>query len=631
MVSSTSVPPAAAHAHSDGSLVRDFATIDTPSGFPMPDLPSETQRTGYVRNCQETDVDEYVCKIILNKVDKKKKTNKKQKKKKPVDWTTVIYDKRKVRKWMKHEELAAKEQPKKEKAYFRRDGKGTVRYAVEECQWLHRNHCNSSTFGNIATIHKNGFVLAKDDNLIKNNEAFRISFMNDVRRLENDELAQKSTIALHPRYSKVVTQLVHPSMYAYEKGVTHVLPNVGAEATSMPPFASFLGRQGVVNQDRPLYNVKERMNHSYPHLVEKTAAQCSNFQWLPSEFVVSTKGNKKTCHIQSYINNLHPVHYKGLYDQIGELFVEALPMLEQILTQTNDRGEVRRQLPRFETSHSPREYRPHWNRWLGVRDIAEWEARVEKEYKNKKVVPEPPIPPFVPPKYSLPKPTKVRLTDRPLQVIVKIVHWNLSPLKKSIEEMSFEEMRKEFKNPTHDFGGGHWHVEGTHDERIVASACCYLEEENVNTEGLFFRDGSVGSLGCELGKVGTNPGRIVAWPNYLHHKSGGISLHDETKPGSRTLCCFHLVDPTLRIRSTATVPPQQSSWITSMVDSALTKLLPDDVQWARSKIMDSMTNLHVTSKAALTYEGAIERRERLSEERSRDEYVIGENFWIPSD
>ena len=35
--------------------------------------------------------------------------------------------------------------------------------------------------------------------------------------------------------------------------------------------------------------------------------------------------------------------------------------------------------------------------------------------------------------------------------------------------------------------GGEWHVEGLHDERIVATACVYLESENVGEITLEFR------------------------------------------------------------------------------------------------------------------------------------------------
>lgn len=59
------------------------------------------------------------------------------------------------------------------------------------------------------------------------------------------------------------------------------------------------------------------------------------------------------------------------------------------------------------------------------------------------------------------------LRGRPLQVIVKFASLELQP--------------------GESYPGGTWHVEGTLDERIVATACCYLENSNVQGGDLAFR------------------------------------------------------------------------------------------------------------------------------------------------
>jgi len=245
--------------------------------------------------------------------------------------------------------------------------------------------------------------------------------------------------------------------------------------------------------------------------------------------------------------------------------------------------------------------------------------------KEKKIV-EPTIPNFSLPKYTT-KAKAVNLKDRPLQVIVKLISMELEPEEEpAFDSMTSEQQLEYFSRERSDyFEGGHWHVEGTHDERIVASACCYLDSDNVAEKGLQFRDGSVGSSGCELGMVETFPGRILVWPNYLHHRTGRVMLEDKKRPGHRTLCCFHLVDPTLRIRSTATVPPQQQTWLDELADVALTSLRPDGL--LRSAIQDSM----VKDGSTINYEEALERRRRLSQERAADFNVIADNFWIPQD
>ena len=59
----------------------------------------------------------------------------------------------------------------------------------------------------------------------------------------------------------------------------------------------------------------------------------------------------------------------------------------------------------------------------------------------------------------------------------------------------------------------------------------------------------------------TLSGRVLAWPNTLQHCVQPFELENKALPGRRTILCFFLVDPTKRIRSTATVPPQQREWL----------------------------------------------------------------------
>jgi hypothetical protein len=444
--------------------------------------------------------------------------------------------------------------------------------------------------------------------------------MEDLQSLRQQEENAMSTMTRHPKYKKLV-HLVHPSLYAFEKGATHVLPNVGADVVSSPAWDSFLGVQGIVNNDKPVKPDAEGLRnhplygntyHQFDGVDPPSAAESSNFQWLPSEFFVSSSTTKPKCHINSYINNLHPIKYQGLYDKIGELFVETLPLMEEVLSEVNAKGKVRKQLPRF---RSKIRERIRWRPWMST-----------PQPKEKNIV-ERPIPKFSKPKYTT-KAKAVNLKDCPLQVIVKLISMELDPEEEEPEfgSMPYAQLEKHFSRECPDyFEGGHWHVEGTHDERIVASACCYLDSDNVVEEGLQFRDGSVGSSGCELGMVETFPGRILVWPNYLHHRTGSVGLEDMERPGHRTICCFHLVDPTLRIRSTATVPPQQQTWVYELVDVALTSLRPD------SLICSEIHDFMVKDGSTVNYEEALERRRRLSQERAGDFKVIAGHLWIPSD
>lgn len=62
------------------------------------------------------------------------------------------------------------------------------------------------------------------------------------------------------------------------------------------------------------------------------------------------------------------------------------------------------------------------------------------------------------------------------------------------------------------------------------------------------------------GQVNIRQGRIVAWPNTMHHRFSGIELEDKTRPGKMSFVQVSLVDPEQRIVSTANVPPQRADW-----------------------------------------------------------------------
>lgn len=104
-------------------------------------------------------------------------------------------------------------------------------------------------------------------------------------------------------------------------------------------------------------------------------------------------------------------------------------------------------------------------------------------------------------------------------------------------------------------------------------------------------------------------GRTLAWANVWQHRVDAVKLEDDKKPGKRTIVCFFLVDPTLRIRSTATVPPQQKAWLHS---EAQQKVLKDELSdLVADKVASNLEGI------GMTYEEAVERRARLMKERSR--------------
>lgn len=109
-----------------------------------------------------------------------------------------------------------------------------------------------------------------------------------------------------------------------------------------------------------------------------------------------------------------------------------------------------------------------------------------------------------------------------------------------------------------------------------------------------------------VGKVLTREGRLLVFPNVLQHRVLPFKLADATKPGHRKLLALFLVDPNIKIPSTANVPPQQRQHWARKIDEigALSKLPPE----LRSRVYDEL-------EFPLSMEQAKRVREELMEER----------------
>ena len=81
-------------------------------------------------------------------------------------------------------------------------------------------------------------------------------------------------------------------------------------------------------------------------------------------------------------------------------------------------------------------------------------------------------------------------------------------------------------------------------------------------------------FGCEdgtasmqqVGAVETRAGRLITFPNILQHQVQPFSLEDRSKPGHRKLLALFLVDPTVKVISTAHVPCQRKDWWQEVVN-----------------------------------------------------------------
>jgi hypothetical protein len=124
------------------------------------------------------------------------------------------------------------------------------------------------------------------------------------------------------------------------------------------------------------------------------------------------------------------------------------------------------------------------------------------------------------------------------------------------------------------------------NEHICATALYYYSSVNTTASRLAFRqrfshdelfdvDGGQERhdwlptvFGCHhhgpciqnVGTVDTIEGRLLTFSNCLQHQVQPFQLADPTKPGHRKILALFLVDPHMKIISTAHVPCQQKDW-----------------------------------------------------------------------
>ena len=165
--------------------------------------------------------------------------------------------------------------------------------------------------------------------------------------------------------------------------------------------------------------------------------------------------------------------------------------------------------------------------------------------------------------------SSIDLRGRKLQVIVKLANIILTP-----------------NNPT--YPGGVWHVEGMENEHIVSTGIYYYHSSNITQSNLQFRTvvrepdyeqddhhgvefiynlTNEGPLNQRLGEIITQEDRCIVFPNVYQHRVAPFQLQDPTQSGERKILVFFLIDPSIRILSTANIPPQQSDWLLNIVRS----------------------------------------------------------------
>lgn len=272
----------------------------------------------------------------------------------------------------------------------------------------------------------------------------------------------------HPNTNDMVQDLVHPSLYPLVYGRSKVLREeiVGVEDA----IKSWSGKGSVIPSNEATGN----------------PSWSATYQWLPSNVAFQEDGSVK---FTSYINNLHPNKYPGIYSTIEKLIETALPAWNQCLFGKQGsritgpgRKESRFAIPDEADDYDDRNWIPSETEFkeAGVdltqeegEELEEWEVddEIERLWKlvRKPILREPDT--YQEVNYE-PSPAQHSLFEKfkntGLQIIVKMVSIELTPEKP-------------------EFPAGGWHIEGQRNERICTTVLYYLDSENITDSSLSFR------------------------------------------------------------------------------------------------------------------------------------------------
>ncbi|KAJ2932776.1 hypothetical protein H1R20_g4321, partial [Candolleomyces eurysporus] len=480
-------------------------------------------------------------------------------------WTTKVFDDTIIAKWKK-ESIGLPETSIETEI-----SEKMFTYCISELQHLAKEHPTSP---NGAICIYSGDVYKSDTAV---SEETKLALQKAVKVLEDVPASQKDW---HPGSDGKVLDLVHPSLFPLIYGKSKVLP-VGARVTTLEDCIKRCGEGDVLNVE-----TSDRLTDENPW--------SDKFQWLPCEVDIS--GEKPR--ILTYINNLHPEHHRELYGLVEDIIHASIPLWERTLITEDDVRSISRRIEYTFCS-----YNPDPEEWPEEEQLQQEEGEDEDDFwdrrqewiRQTRVVEQPePEEQFKPSILERePLNFKEEFGDLPLQVIVKLANIELTPEKP-------------------EYGGGTWHVEGkrvrfficpmsaselriiadTHafgfhqNESICATAIYYYSCENITPSSLAFRQQSDGDFFTDfpyqqgqhdfleavfglsnwsdsiqdIGSVDTREGRLITFPNILQHQVQPFKLADPTKPGHRKILALFLVDPNLRVISTADVPCQRQDW-----------------------------------------------------------------------
>ncbi|KAF8634503.1 hypothetical protein AX17_004200 [Amanita inopinata Kibby_2008] len=440
-----------------------------------------------------------------------------------------------------------------------------VEYCVKELQGKARIYKEIGAVSIYdADVVKSDIVISRD---------LRTALKNAAEALEDIPPAGQDWLTKH---GAKCLELVHPSFFPLVYGRTRILPD------SLTNLDDCIERCGEgVTIPVPVMSPKVKREYESPYKIGPNPFSLK-FQWLPCEVDIS----RNNARITSYINNIHPQKYKGLYTIIARFIACAIPLwnvsLNPVKYQYHLYNRIIYRKVQYETVGAERNLE---QREIGASSPATERPKGKENRDRSRRAVEAEPQDYRPPTttnylenelfgmhqddFKSGKMVNLRRDygHRGLQAVVKLESMHLTPEK-----------------PVYQ--GSPWQVDGRLNDHICATAVYVYDSLNVTAASIAFRQQvDVDAMdemdhehsdhqwfedifGCEngepavqcVGSVETREGRLITYPNTIQHKIESFRLADPTKSGHLSILIVHLVDPKIRIISTANVPCQRQDW-----------------------------------------------------------------------
>ncbi|OJJ46005.1 hypothetical protein ASPZODRAFT_67184 [Penicilliopsis zonata CBS 506.65] len=387
---------------------------------------------------------------------------------------------------------------------------------------------------------------------------------------------------LVPSTGEIERDIIALTYYPLVYGQSRALKNT---VIGLDDAIDAIGQGEVIPRPAETGIVKENMTWRVASDAGITVKPYSTmFQMLPTDDSGRRPGGR--WRIASYINNLHPIRHRECYTLIEELLNLAIPMFNTAMTPLKDMLHSRARIEYHVAEYYPLapEVAAQRPQILPGESDYEFEQRLQDWRAATHVAVQPDVDSFRPwavpvsmlghLPHDMPDPVRIQIdvdldreyAARGLQIIVRMLEVNVKP-----------------ENPVWEID---WHAEGQMNEHICATAFYIVDHDNLHDSYLAFRQRSDISTLREVtrdpndtvwlkqvfglehghpavqrsGAVKVVPGRLIVFPNTMQHDTRPFRLVDPSREGHSRVMMIFLVDPNIRIISTANVPPQRMDW-----------------------------------------------------------------------